>query len=190
MPQRPSTILEAMRTMARLAIIGASLGLLGCGATTPAPAQSPTATPTPSPSAPPVSLPTPATVATPTPSAPITTTGATGGFGDTSGNPDSQYICAAQATEDSEVVAYTTVAGPDANGGEGVCTAMEQGSKGAWTGIAQIASGSFETTPICWVTSASGAVTQRVYTAIPNGDDQATMVLCDDLFTGAGVTPQ
>jgi hypothetical protein len=29
-----------------------------------------------------------------------------------------------------------------------------------------------------------------VYTAIPDGDDEATMMLCDDLFSGAGVTPQ
>ncbi len=179
-----------MRTMARLAIVGASIGMMGCGATSQGPAQLPTATATASPSAPAVSLPTPATVASPTPTAAATTSAATGGFGDTSGNPDSQYICAAQAEEDSQVIAYTTVAGADTTDGEGVCTAMEQGSKGAWTDIAQIASGSFETTPICWVTAANGAVTQRVYTAIPNGDDQATMVLCDDLFTGAGVTPQ
>ena len=39
------------------------------------------------------------------------------------------------------------------------------------------------------MTAANGLVTQRVYTAVPNGDDQATMVLCDDLFSGAGVTP-
>jgi hypothetical protein len=190
MPHGPSTILEAMRTMARLAIVGAALGLMGCGTTGQAPAQLPTATPAGSPPAHPASLPTPATTAAPTPSAPATASGATGGFGDTSDNPDSKYICAAQATEESEVIAYTTVAGADTTDGEGVCTAMEQGSKGAWTDIAQIASGSFETTPICWVTAANGAVTQRVYTAIPNGDDQATMVLCDDLFTGAGVTPQ
>lgn len=175
---------------ARLAIIGASIGLMGCGATSQAPAPLPTATPAASPSAAAVSLPTPAAIATPTPSGAAPGSGATGGFGDTSVNPDSQYICAAKATENSEVVAYTTVAGADTTDGEGVCTAMEQGSKGAWTDIAQIASGSFETTPICWVTAANGAVTQRVYTAIPNGDDQATMVLCDDLFTGAGVTPQ
>ena len=175
--------------MARLAIIGASLGLMGCGATSQAPAPTSTATPSASPSAPSVSLPTPATIATPTPST-ATTSGATGGFGDTSKNPDAQYICAAQATENSEVIAYTTVAGADATDGQGVCTAMEQGSKGAWTDVGQIASGSFETTPICWVTAANGAVTQRVYTAIPKGDDDATTVLCDDLFSGAGVTPQ
>jgi hypothetical protein len=184
MRRRASTILETMRTMARLAIAGASLGLLGCGASTQAPAPLPTTTPTASPSAPLASLPTPA-IATPTP----VTTSATGGFGDTSDNPDSQYICAAQATEDNEVVAYTTVAGPDATDGRGVCTSMEQGSKGAWTDIAQIASGSFETTAICWITAGNGAVTQRLYTAVPDGNDDATMVLCDDLFTGAGVTP-
>jgi hypothetical protein len=99
-------------------------------------------------------------------------------------------VCAAQATENSQVVAYTTVAGADTTDGEGVCTAMEQGSQGAWTDVTSIASGSFETTPICWVTAANGQVTQRVYTALPNGDDNATMVLCDDLFSGAGVTPQ
>jgi hypothetical protein len=176
--------------MPRLAIIGASLMVMGCGATTQGSPSSGTPTPNASPSAPAVSLPTPATNATATPSASPTTSGATGGFGDTSANPDSQYICAAQATENSEVIAYTTVAGPDASGGQGVCTAMEQGSKGAWAEVARIASGSFETTPICWVTAGSGAVTQRVYTAIPNGDDQATTVLCDDLLTSAGVTPQ
>jgi hypothetical protein len=190
MARGSSTILAAMRTMARLAIIGASLGLLGCGASTEGPAALPSATPAASPSSPTVSQPTPATGATPTPTPATVTTSATGGFGDTSNNPDSQYICAAKATEQNEVIAYTTVAGPDATDGEGVCTSMEQGSKGAWTDIAQIASGSFETAPICWITAGNGAVTQRIYTAIPNGDDNATAVLCDDLFTGAGVKPQ
>lgn len=176
--------------MPRLATIVASFALMGCGASTQGQPAVPTPTQTVSPSASAVSLPTPATNATPTPSAAPTTSAATGGFGDTSDNPDSRYVCAAQATENSEVIAYTTVAGPDTSGGEGVCTAMEQGSKGAWTDVARIANGSFESTPICWVTAANGAVTQRVYTAIPSGDDQATTVLCDDLFTGAGVTPQ
>jgi hypothetical protein len=179
-----------MRTMVRLAIVGAALGMIGCGATSPAVTPLSTPTPADTPTAPTVSLPTPASGATSTPSAPATSTGASGGFGDTTNNPDSQYICAAEATESSQVIAYTTVAGADTNDGRGVCTAMEQGSKGAWTDVAQLAGGSFETTPICWVTAANGAVTQRVYTAIPNGDDQASMVLCDDLFTGAGVTPQ
>jgi hypothetical protein len=165
-----------------MAAIG-SIALIGCGssATPAASATPPIATATPLPSA------TPAP-ATPTPAPPIS--GATGGFGDTSTNPDSQYVCAAKATENSQVIAYTTVSGADTTDSQGVCTAMEQGSQGAWTAVASISSGSFETAPICWVTAANGAVTQRVYTAIPNGDDQATMVLCDDLFKGAGVTPQ
>ncbi|HEY6469445.1 MAG TPA: hypothetical protein VI434_06735 [Candidatus Dormibacteraeota bacterium] len=169
-----------------LAVI-AGIALIGCGATTPTPTSSATAASTAAPS------PTPLTTATAAPTATPTqgpSSGATGGFGDTSTNPDSQYVCAAKATENSQVIAYTTVSGADTTDGQGVCTAMEQGSQGAWTDVSSIASGSFETAPTCWVTAANGQVTQRVYTAVPNGDDQATMVLCDDLFTGAGVTPQ
>lgn len=178
-----------MRTMARLTFAGAAFIVVGCGASSQGPAALPTAPPAATPTAPPVSLPT-AAPATATPSPGVAATGTTGGFGDTSINPDSHYICAAQASESNQVIAYTTVAGPDTTDGQGVCAAMVQGSKGGWTDIAQIASGSFETTPICWVTAANGAVTQRVYTATPYGDDQASMVLCDDLFTGAGITPQ
>jgi hypothetical protein len=174
-----------MRTLLLAAIAG--IALAGCGSTTPAPTSSATASSAPSSTPIPAPSPTPV-AATPTPGPP--STGTTGGFGDTATNPDAQYVCAAQATENSQVIAYTTVAGADTTDGQGVCTAMEQGSQGAWTDVSSIANGSFETTPICWVTAANGAVTQRVYTAIPNGDDQATMVLCDDLFTGAGVTPQ
>ncbi|HVC04276.1 MAG TPA: hypothetical protein VND88_06335 [Candidatus Acidoferrales bacterium] len=169
-----------MRTLLLAATAGIALG--GCGSSTPASSPTPpraTATPLPSATAGP---------ATPTPAPP--NAGATGGFGDTATNPDSQYVCAAKATENSEVIAYTTVSGPDTTGSTGVCTAMEQGSQGAWSEVSAISGGSFETAPICWVTAANGQVTQRVYTAVPNGDDQATMVLCDDLFSGAGVTPQ
>jgi hypothetical protein len=171
-----------MRTLP-LAVI-AAIALVGCGSTTTAPAASatpPVAIATPQPSTP--------TAAAATP-APAASTGATGGLGDTTTNPDAQYVCAAQATESDQVIAYTTVAGADATGAQGVCSAMEQGSKGAWASVSSISSGSFETTPICWVTAANDQVTQRVYTATPNGDDQATLILCDDLFSGAGVTPQ
>lgn len=167
--------------MLLLALI-VGIALVGCGSSTPAPASSatpPVATATPQPSA--------LATAAPTPAPP--SSAATGGLGDTAANPDAQYACAAKATESSQVIAYTTVAGPDATAAQGVCTAMEQGSQGAWTAVASISSGSFETTPICWVTASNDRVTQRVYTAIPNGDDQATMILCDDLFSGAGVTP-
>ncbi len=174
-----------MRTFLLAGIAG--IALIGCGATTPAPTTSATASSTAAPTATPLTTPSAAPTATPTPAP---SSGATGGFGDTATNPDSQYVCAAQATENSQVIAYTTVSGADTTDGQGVCTAMEQGSQGAWTDVSSISSGSFETTPICWVTAANGQVTQRVYTALPNGDDQATMVLCDDLFTGAGVTPQ
>jgi hypothetical protein len=170
-----------------LAVI-AGVALIGCGSSTPAPTSNATSTPAPTSAATPTPAPTAASAGTPTPAPP--NTGATGGFGDTSTNPDTQYVCAAQATENSQVIAYTTVSGADTTDGEGVCTAMEQGSQGAWTDVSSIASGSFETTPICWLTAANGAVTQRVYTALPNGDDEASMVLCDDLFSGAGVTPQ
>jgi hypothetical protein len=115
--------------------------------------------------------------------------GTAGGFGDTSVNPDTQYICAAEATQNDQVIAYTTVAGPDTSGGQGVCTAMEQGSEGAWSDVASISAGSIETTPICWLTAGNDQVTQRVYTAVPGGADAVTRVLCQDLFTGAGVTP-
>jgi hypothetical protein len=175
-----------MRTL--LLAVVAGIALIGCGSSTPAPPSSATPSSAPPPSATPIESPTAVAAATPTPAPP--STGTTGGFGDTATNPDAQYVCAAQATENSQVIAYTTVAGADTTDGQGVCTAMEQGSEGAWTDVASIANGAFETTPICWVTAANGAVTQRVYTAIPNGDDQATMVLCDDLFSGAGVTPQ
>jgi hypothetical protein len=167
----------------RASLLGliAGIVLVGCGSSTPAAS---TATPASTPTA---AAPSPTAIATATPAPP--SAGTTGGFGDTATNPDSQYVCAAKATENSQVIAYTTVSGSDTADSQGVCTAMEQGSEGAWTDVASIASGSFETAPICWVTAANGQVTQRVYTAVPNGDDQATMVLCDDLFSGAGVTP-
>jgi hypothetical protein len=91
--------------------------------------------------------------------------------------------------QNSQVIAYTTVAGPDTSGGQGVCTAMEQGSEGAWSDVASISGGSIETMPICWLTAGNSQVTQRVYTAVPGGADAVTRVLCQDLFTGAGVTP-
>jgi hypothetical protein len=91
--------------------------------------------------------------------------------------------------QSNQVIAYTTVAGPDTSGGQGVCSAMEQGSNGAWSDVASINGGSLEATPICWITAGNGQVTQRVYTALPNGVDAVTKVLCNDLFTGAGVTP-
>ena len=161
-----------------LLAVTAGVVLVGCGSSTLTPASSATALPA-------ATVP---SAVTPTP-APLST-GATGGFGDTTTNPDAQYVCAAKATENSQVIAYTTVAGADASGAQGVCTAMEQGSQGAWTDVTSISSGSFEATPICWVTASNTQVTQRVYTAIPDGDDQATTVLCHDLFSGAGVTPQ
>jgi hypothetical protein len=161
-----------------LVAVTAGVVVVGCGSSTPTPTSSAKAHPSA----------TAASGVTPTPAAP--STGATGGFGDTATNPDAQYVCAAKATESSQVIAYTTVAGPDATGAQGVCTAMEQGSQGAWTDVSSISSGSFEATPICWVTASNAQVTQRVYTATPNGDDQATTVLCNDLFRGAGVTPQ
>ena len=164
-----------MRALLLVATVG--IALIGCGSSTPTPASSTT---------PSVATATPQTSATP--AAP--STGATGGFGDTATNPDAQYVCAAKATESSQVIAYTTVAGADATGAQGVCTAMEQGSQGAWAQVSSISGGSIEPTPICWVTAANAQVTQRVYTASPNGDDQATTVLCNDLFSGAGVTPQ
>jgi hypothetical protein len=156
-------------------VLGASAAVVACGApaTTSAPSGSSTSpTPTASP-APPSTNP----------------NGTTGGFGDTNVNPDTQYICAAQAMQNSQVIAYTTVAGPDTSGGQGVCTAMEQGSEGAWSDVASISGGSIETTPICWLTAGNNQVTQRVYTAVPGGADAVTRVLCQDLFTGAGVTP-
>jgi hypothetical protein len=162
----------------RIAILVAGLVSLGCGASTPSPVTSPLSTAEPTPAATPTSAP-----GTPT-------TGATGGFGDTTVNPDAQYICAAQAVENTEVIAYTTVAGADASGGQGVCSAMVQGSNGAWSVITSISNGSFETAPICWLTAGNDQVTQRVYTARPDGADAVTKALCDDLFTGAGVTPQ
>jgi hypothetical protein len=137
-------------------------------------ASTPTATTTPS--AAPTSTATAATL-----------TGATGGFGDTATNPDSTFICAASASSSGAVIAYTTVAGSDSSTGNTMCSNLEQG--GAWTAITSISAQSYKAPSDCWLSTASGGATARIYTAIPGGNDAGTQSLCTTLFGSAGVTP-
>jgi hypothetical protein len=137
---------------------------------------SPNATATTTPTAAPSSTPTAATF-----------TGATGGFGDTPANPDSTFICAASASSSGAVIAYTTVAGSDSSTGNTMCSNLEQG--GGWTAVTSISAQSYKAPSGCWLTTASGGTTARIYTAIPGGNDSGTQSLCSTLFSSAGVTP-
>jgi hypothetical protein len=111
----------------------------------------------------------------------------TAGFGDTATNPDLSFICAAQANESGTVIAYATIAGSDATSGSALCADLEQ--MGPWIELKSIAAGSIERVPGCYLTSADGAVTARIYGAIPSGDEAMTKALCTALFNSAGVSP-
>jgi len=128
---------------------------------------------------------------TPTPTDdPTDTTPATpsGGFGDTGANPDSTLICAAKADVRGSVVAYMTVAGSDATSGNALCSDLEK--LGPWIGLPSIATGSHDAVAGCFLTSADGAVTARVYAANPASHDiTAARTLCGSIFDQAGVSP-
>lgn len=137
------------------------------------PAGTSSATPTATPSAEPAD----ATLATPS-----------GGFGDTTTNPDSSFICAAKAPVSGSVIAYMTVAGSDVTSGDALCSDLEQ--EGPWIGLQSIAAGSYDVVAECFLTSADGAVTARVYAAKPGADDVTmTRTLCSRLFNQADIRP-
>jgi hypothetical protein len=141
---------------------------------------------TPKATAKPTTTSTPAPTSTPTP-ANTTTAGGLGGFGDTDANPDSTFICAASASSNGTIIAYTTVAGSDSTTGKSLCSDLEQG--GGWTDTTTIAAGAYDAVPGCWLSTEDGSVTARIYTAVPGGDDTTTQTLCTTLFDSAGITP-
>jgi hypothetical protein len=143
-----------------------------------------TATPSVAPSAAPTATPTESAPSTPTPA---TADATLGGFGNTDANPDSTFVCGASASTGSTVIAYVTVAGSDSDTGNGLCSALE--ADGSWTAITTISASSYEAVPECWLSTPDGAVTARIYTAVPGGSDGATETLCNTVFTSAGVTP-
>ena len=106
-------------------------------------------------------------------------------LGDTGSNPDQAYECAAKLSTDSgDVIAYSTVAGSDNAAATQFCAALE--SDTSWTAVQTIAGGSYETTPICHITTNDQKTTARIYTAKPNGDDSSTTQLCAALAQGFG----
>jgi hypothetical protein len=121
---------------------------------------------------------------------PTDTTPATpsGGFGDTGTNPDSTFICAAKADVHGTVVAYMTVAGSDPTSGNALCSDLEKA--GPWIGLPSIAAGSYDGVAGCFLTSADGAVTARVYAAKSGSlDVTTTRTLCGTIFDQANVSP-
>jgi hypothetical protein len=173
--------------MNKLALIPfVALALAGCGtatsvASTPPvatqhPAATATAIPTPLPTA--TAIPTPRPTATPAPIA------ATGGAGDTAANPDSGgYNCAAAGNVTKGfIIAYTTVsADSDDADAQTLCSTLETSSY--WTAVTSIAPGSYYATAVCYVTTYSGQVTVRVYTAL-EGNAGTTATLCNSMLQG------
>ncbi|MBV8529086.1 MAG: hypothetical protein JOZ75_12285 [Candidatus Dormibacteraeota bacterium] len=106
-------------------------------------------------------------------------------LGDTNTNPDQSYECAASGQSDGgTTIAYATVAGNDNAEATQACAAME--SSGAWSAVQSISGGSYETTPVCHITTADSATTIRIYTAKPDGDDSTTTQLCAAMAQGFG----
>lgn len=106
-------------------------------------------------------------------------------LGETSSNPDQSYECAASLDSDSgDTIAYTTVAGSNNAEATQFCAALEQ--NGSWKSVQSIAGGSYSTTPVCHLTTTDNAMTARIYTAKPNGDDSLTTQLCAALAQGLG----
>jgi hypothetical protein len=106
-------------------------------------------------------------------------------LGDTDTNPDQSYECAASGKSDSgTLIAYATVAGTDNAEATQVCSALE--GSGAWSSVSSIAAGSYESTPICHITTSDTATTIRIYTAKPDGDDSTTTQLCAAMAQGFG----
>jgi hypothetical protein len=52
--------------------------------------------------------------------------------------------------------------------------------------VKSISAGSFETTPICHITTSDTKTTIRVYTAKPDGTDSLTTQLCAAMAQGFG----
>jgi len=159
---------------------GAALVVLlaaSCGS--PAP-TSPTNTAAPVSSVAPATTPTPAA---PTPAA-TSPTGAvvTGGMGDTTGNPDLHYACAAQSlgADNATVLAYLTVAGTNKPDTDRVCATS------AFTHPVQsIPGGTVGATADCWTTTADGGATVRLYAA-QTGNSASTQSLCSSLLSSVG----
>jgi hypothetical protein len=111
-------------------------------------------------------------------------------MGDTSANPDASYVCGAEAFADDNVtvVAYVTVAGSNASEAKILCSTLSSSSS-----FREVTSMSVSGTAACYLTTAHGTATARVYTA-PNGSLVTTDELCSSLLNGAGIsatpTPQ
>jgi hypothetical protein len=147
--------------------------LAGCGASsaatkasTPTAARPPSANATPTPTATPGGEP-------------------TGGYGDTSENPDSTYACGyEESAEDGvRVLAYITVAGSSSTDTGALCSNFSQNSS-----LHQVQSFTPPTTSSdCWITAYDGGGTARVYQA-PTGNTAGTQQICAALFSGVGIS--
>lgn len=152
-----------------------TLVLAACGGSTPTPAASSSSSSSSSPSG----VPHQSFSAHPT----FSPTGYA--LGDTSTNPDQSYQCAASLASDSgDTIAYTTVAGTNDAEATQFCAALEQ--NGSWKSVESIAGGTYATTPVCHLTTSDDAMTARIYTAEPNGDQSLTTQLCAALAQGLG----
>lgn len=106
-------------------------------------------------------------------------------LGDTNANPDSKFECGASGhADDGTTIAFSTVAGSDKSEADQVCSALT--SSAAWTSVQTISGGSYETTPVCHITTADTNTTIRIYTAKPDGTDSLTTQLCSAMAQGFG----
>ncbi|MGA8016377.1 MAG: hypothetical protein WCB85_10715 [Candidatus Dormiibacterota bacterium] len=106
---------------------------------------------------------------------------AAGGYGDTATNPDTpSYDCGFDGLSDNgTVVVYMTVAGGDT---ASLCTTYDE--PGVFDEVTTLTTASSSD---CWVTSAGGGATIRLYTA-PDGSTSDTDQICSTLFESYNLT--
>lgn len=160
--------------LAAPAILAMAL-IAGCGSSSTTTPTAGAATPTPT-----------SAVASPSVSVP-SNSGATGGYGDTTANPDQSYICAGQALADDHttVVAYLTVAGGDKTTGQQFCSSLT--SSGSFNSVSSIPAGTVGSKADCYVTYTGGIITARIYQA-KDGGVSTTQQLCASLLQASGVS--
>jgi hypothetical protein len=126
---------------------------------------------------------TPSVPASPSSSLPISGA-ATGGYGDTSNNPDQSFTCAFDVLADDNVtvVAYLTVAGSSSSDTGDLCSGFE-----AQQYYDEVQSLDVSGAAYCWLTTQDGGATLRFYTA-PDGAATDTHEICAAVFAAAGVS--
>ena len=145
-------------------------GAPGSSAPTQPPATNATGPSTPTPTSTP--LPTPTSTPTPTPGPALTSLGGTSIAGDTASNSDNSFLCAATMGEKGTPSgADVTVAGTQGSEAQNLCSVLlaEPGSE-------EVSSFTANSGPDCYMTTADGLVTVRIYSYY--GDSP----LCQTLF--------